>query len=303
MYAADSADLLEHFGERLSLYHCVDDYTAITRYVNYRRVAKYSPLKCEEALVRGVDLVVATAPRLFTRWSTLNAHTLFLPNVADTTLFASALQPGKEHPALANIPDPRVAFIGALDAYKVDFALLEGLVALCPEVQFVCAGPVGTADGTHRRALPQASNLHYLGTLPQAKLPTVLRSCSAGLIPYALNDYTSGVSPLKLYEYLAAGLPTVSSPLPALRNEQARGLFIADPTPADFAARLRDAMAVGDEERWAISHSAAAHSWESRVAELEALILARLADPSVAVTSLDPRGDSPIAQDERRLLR
>ena len=44
----------------------------------------------------------------------------------------------------------------------------------------------------------------------------MLRGAAAGIIPYAINPLTSSVFPMKVYEYLAAGLPVVATPLPAL---------------------------------------------------------------------------------------
>ncbi len=44
----------------------------------------------------------------------------------------------------------------------------------------------------------------------------MLRGADAGLIPYARNALTESIFPMKVYEYLAAGLPVVATPLPAL---------------------------------------------------------------------------------------
>lgn len=282
LYPPDSGDLLGCFDERLSVYHCVDDYAAIEQYNHYRRVALYAPSKREESLVRAVDMMVVTSPRIKERWQPLRDDIHLLPNVADTALFATAREPGPEHPALATIPRPRVCFIGALDAYKVDFALLAGVASACPDVSFVAVGPVGFADRTSGAAIPRLPNLRYIPTLPQRELPSLLRGCSACIIPYHLNEYTAGVSPLKLYEYLAAGCPTVATPLPALRAEDAYGLFLAEPTRDTFVERLRHALGVDDAERERISQGALAHSWERRIAELEQLLLAHIERKTVA---------------------
>jgi glycosyltransferase involved in cell wall biosynthesis len=276
LYPPDSGDLLGLFNERLSVYHCVDDYAAIEQYNGYRRVAAYDDAKREESLVRAVDVMVVTAPRIKERWQQVRNDIHLLPNVADTALFHTALEPGPEHPALAAIPRPRVCFVGALDAYKVDFALLGGVAAACPDMHFVCVGPVGFADRTSGSTIPQLPNLHYVDTLPQKELPSLLRGCSVCIIPYHLNEYTASVSPLKLYEYLAAGCPVVATPLPALQAENARGLFLSEPTVDAFAAQLRQALQVSGDERQQVAQGALSHSWEGRIDELEQLILAHI---------------------------
>ena len=48
----------------------------------------------------------------------------------------------------------------------------------------------------------------------------MLRGADAAIIPYAVNELTRSVFPMKVYEYLAAGLPVVSTPLPALAGLQ-----------------------------------------------------------------------------------
>ena len=154
-YTPNGGDLLGAFGECLSVYHCVDDYDASARYTGFHRTAMYSEKKQEATLVRSADLVVVTAPQLASRWGPVNPHLHLLPNVADTTLFRSALEDGPEHPLLASIPEPRVGYVGALDAYKVNYSLMEEAARLLPDVHFVCVGPVGVGDRTARTDLPQ----------------------------------------------------------------------------------------------------------------------------------------------------
>jgi glycosyltransferase involved in cell wall biosynthesis len=276
-YAPDGGDLLGRFDERLSVYHCVDDYQAAERYNHYRRVAIYSERKQERYLARAVDVMLVSAPTLYERWRGINPHLYLAPNVADTALFAQALEPGADHPALAGLPSPRVVFIGALDSYKVDFELLGAVARMLPQVQFICIGPVGSADKTAQAAIPRAANLRYTGPLPHEELPSALRYASACVIPYRMNDYTASVSPLKLYEYLAAGRPVVATPLPSLLAQPADGALVAAPEPTIFAARLVEAMAYDSAARRRISQRVNEHSWERRVEDLEALILDQLA--------------------------
>ncbi len=290
LFAPDAGDLLGAFDERLSVYHCVDDYGSIELYNGYRRVAAYSDLKREEHLAQAVDLMVVTAPKLLDRWQGANPHLYLLPNVADTALFEQALEPGPDHPVVAAIPAPHVVFLGALDRYKVDLALLAAVARRCPSVHFVCAGPIGTGDRTQSDKLPQASNLHYVGPLPQRELPAVLRTARACIIPYHLNDYTASVSPLKLYEYLAAGQPVVSTPLPSLLSVTNEGLLLSPPDPALFAARIEEAIRIDAATRRRISVQASGHSWDRRIDELEALILEHLASAAGASVATEATG-------------
>ena len=282
LYPPDSGDLIGRFHEHISVYHCVDDYTAIERFNHYRRVAVYDPSKQEQALVRAANVMVATAPRIQKRWQQVRDDILLLPNVADTGLFRQALERGPEHAALAAIPRPRVCFIGALDAYKVDFALLAGVASLCPDMHFVCVGPIGFADRTHGSEIPHLANLHYIDTLPQTELPLLLRGCAICIIPYHLNEYTASVSPLKLYEYLAAGCPVVATYLPALQAEDTHGLFFSESTPGSFAEQLRRVLNMGAEERHEISQVALSHSWDRRIDEFENIMLAHIEQRTMA---------------------
>lgn len=279
LYPSDSGDLLGLIQERLAVYHCIDDYDAIERYNAYRRVARYDERKHEHYLVRAAAAVITTSAPLYDRWRAVNSHTYLMPNVADTVLFRQALDAGPLHPALGALPEPRVAYVGALDQLKVDFDLIKEVARQCPDVQFVCVGPVGSGDYTAESALPRLPNIHYLGRLPQHELPTILRGCAAGIIPYHLNAYTASVSPLKLYEYLAAGCPVVSTALPALAVDAPRGVTLCDSDPLAFARDLRLAAGIGVAERVRIADAAMVHSWDRRVEELIAVIERHAAEP------------------------
>lgn len=276
LYSPDGGDLLGAFGESLSVYHCVDDYDASARYTGFQRTALYSEKKREATLVRSVDLVIVTAPHLVERWKPVNPDIHLLPNVADTALFSQALDAGPEHPVLAKIPRPRIAYVGALDAYKVNYALLADVAQIRPDLHFVCVGPVGVGDRTSMSDLPQASNIHYTGYLPQPEIPELLRGCAAAIIPYNLNEYTASVSPLKLYEYLAAGCPVVATPLHALVAQQEDEVFLAQPQPETFIAALDHALSVPDAERRRHSSRVLQHSWDHRLQEIESLLVERL---------------------------
>ena len=75
---------------------------------------------------------------------------------------------------------------------------------------------------------------------------------------------------MKVYEYLAAGLPVIATPLPALDNV-AEAATAAD---AQGIAELLDEALAHDtpERRTERSRAAADHSWDRRLQEIAAAI-------------------------------
>ncbi len=78
---------------------------------------------------------------------------------------------------------------------------------------------------------------------------------------------------MKVYEYLAAGLPVVSTPLPAL--DGVGEILRAGDAPA-MAEQLDRVLAEDSPElRAERSRAAAAHSWETRLHEIAVAVTER----------------------------
>ncbi len=264
-YVPQAEALLDVLAPDLVIYHCVDDMAVQSGFdtAGFRAA--------ESRFAARSDLVLASAPALAKRMRTLSNNVLYAPNVADTELFASALEPGPLDPALAALPGPRIVFTGAIVQSKLDFELLIALARARPDWSFALVGPVGPGDPrTDASVLAAEPNMHLLGARAYTELPAVLRAADAGLIPYARNALTQSIFPMKVYEYLAAGRPVVATPLPALEG-------IAEvataPDAEGIAALLDQALATDSEQRRAErSRAAASHSWERRLEEIEAAI-------------------------------
>jgi glycosyltransferase involved in cell wall biosynthesis len=261
-YAPQAESLVDAVDPRLVVYHCVDDVAA------QKGVDAESFRAAEERIAQRADLVLASAPALAERMRSLSDRVLYAPNVADTALFATALEPGPLDPAVAALPRPRLVFQGAIVATKLDVGLLAEVARLRPDWSIVLVGPRGAGDpGGDLSALDRAGNIHLVGPRGAGALPEVLRCADAGLIPYAINDLTRSVFPMKVYEYLAAGLQVLTTPLPAL--EATAAVEVVSGAEQLVEAVEREQELDSPQRRRERSRAAAGHSWEDRIAEIE----------------------------------
>jgi glycosyltransferase involved in cell wall biosynthesis len=252
---------------RALVYHCVDDLAA-TPFIDAVR------FNAEEAgLLLEADAVFVTSPALRDKCAAVAPQaTHYMPNVADIDHFAAARRPGRTASDIEAIPHPRLAFMGVLSDFKVDFALLEQIADTHPDWQLIIIGE--EREGQHDpglAALARRSNVHLLGYRPYSVLPDYLRGVDVGLLPLKLNDYTRAAFPMKFFEYLAAGLPVVSTPLPALAEFS--GLHHAAPSGRNFilaietvlSDRARFVMPLNDPR---LQHN----TWDRRLDRMLALL-------------------------------
>jgi len=260
-YVPQAEVLLDTLRPETVVYHCVDDIA------EQKGVDAASFRAAEARFVARADLTVVSAPALAARLAPSARALLHAPNVADTALFATALEPGPVDPALAGLPHPRVVFTGAVVATKLDVDLVAGLARARPEWSVVLVGPVGVGDpSTDVSALDALPNVHLVGPRTYAGLPAVLRGADVGVIPYTVTALTRSIFPMKVHEYLAAGLPVVTTPLPALAGVPD---VVRAGDAAAFVTAVADALAAdGPEARRARSGRARAHSWDVRLGEL-----------------------------------
>ncbi len=286
-YPPSNAHLIDRLDASLSVYHCTDDHAG------YAEALGLDPEKSarEEAeLVEAVDVVFATSRPLYEMHRHRNPRTFLMPNVADVERFAPVGR-GEVAPAaeLAYLPHPVAGFIGAVDAYKVDFELVDEVARRLPGWNFVFVGPVGVGDGTGESVLPKAPNVHYLGPRPHTSLPSYIAGFDVCTIPYRLNRYTAGVFPLKFWEYLAAGKPVVSTALPGLVDDADCAYLVRN--AEDFAAALVEAAQSAAEPRLIAYRTARAaqNSWEARAGSMVKVLLEQMDKKSEAIqTSSTP---------------
>lgn len=247
------------------LYYCDDDHGAKPG------IDAESFDAAERRFTPRADAVLASAPELAEKLGALNPHVELAPNVADTRLFATALQDGPVDPDIAALPRPRVVFVGSINANAIDIPLVTAVCALRPEWSFAFVGPRAPGDPTTDiSALQQTPNVHLVGARPYDALPAALRGADVAFLPYLTGGAMRSVFPMKTYEYLAAGRPVVSTRLPALAGMDAVAQV---GTPEEVVAAMEHELATDTPERRAARSAAAqSHSWEGRIAQIERIV-------------------------------
>ncbi|HKW92661.1 MAG TPA: glycosyltransferase [Methylomirabilota bacterium] len=206
LWRYDFAEALDVVSHDLSCYHIDDEYS-------FSEVEVPNDPR-EERLLRRVDQVIVHSTRLLEKKGGRNPQTAMIPNGVDYAAFAT---PQAEPLDLGPVPRPRLGYIGVIKK-QLNLGLLARMARARPDWSIVLVGPVGNVAGkepvlTDLRALP---NVYFLGTKRLETLPGYVQQMDACLMCYELNDYTKYIYPLKLHEYLAAGRPSIASPIDAV---------------------------------------------------------------------------------------
>jgi glycosyltransferase involved in cell wall biosynthesis len=248
------------------VYHCVDEIKA-------QPGMKASILEtAEKRLTTESDIVFTSTRLLADSRRAWNSNTHYFPNVADFDHFSKAMNPETEVPKdLAEFPEPRLGFIGAISSYKLDFQLIREIAINRPEWSIVLIGQVGEGDPwtdiTHLQGLP---NLHLMGPRPYDQLPAYLKGFNVALLPNKINEYTEAMFPIKFFEYMGAGCPVVSVDLPSIRDYKDM-IAVADSSVSFIYAieTILDGNVPPIENRLALANE---HTYESRTRQMLALV-------------------------------
>lgn len=264
-FAPDVVDLVGSFNEELVLYYCVD---AFGEFPGYDRALIE---QLEMALIRKSDVVLTTSQPLYeTRRS-------FHPNV-------HLIQHGVNHKQLSRavtgdlavpddlrvLPKPVFGFVGVVGEW-VDLELVAGLARRRPEASIAIIGPAATP----RAALGYLPNVHWLGGKKHEELPGYLGGFDVGLIPFRKVPLTHHANPIKLYEYLAAGVPVVSTSLPAVRPV-AGSVWLADDVETTVRCCAEALAHNRPADRASRSRLMATESWEARLEQIGEIVQAAI---------------------------
>lgn len=252
-----SAHVVGSLGEKLIVYHCVDEYAAFSDAAPEVGVL-------ERELLAKADLVFVCSTPLLERKLEYNRHTSLVTHGVDYEHFRKATDESTPvAPELSTLPRPVLGFHGWV-ADWVDLRLIAELARLRPQWSIVL---VGRADG-NLSAIQGMQNVYALGQRSYERLPEYLRGFDVALLPFVMNELTRHSSPLKLREYLAAGLPIVATALPEV--VKFNGLVSLASTAEEYICRIDSLLERGihgpSRER---AERVSAESWDYKVKEIE----------------------------------
>ena len=226
---------------------------------------------------RWASAIVAVTPDL-AAWGSREAghgRAYHIGNGANTELFCA------DGPR-AQRERPYVVFFGGLTRWHgVEVMLQAARSRAWPAgVELVVAGPI--VDSSLKPLLDAApDNVTWLGPLPQAELPPLIRGALAALVP-SLDPKgiaAHGLTPLKLFEMMACGTPVVVSDFPGMADLVRSGPcgHVIPPGDAEALARAVADLAGNPVSAHAMGAAGARliadeHSWDARAAETARVI-------------------------------
>lgn len=276
LFRPDMADLPGHYGERLLIYHIVDEYSG---YSDLDAERAQSIQRRERELIARADLVLVTSRALLESKRGLNPNTHWVPNGVDYERFAAAVAERREPPEIADLPHPRLVYSGAIND-KIDVELLLRVAGAYPRAALVLVGPVRMVAPELQQGietLQARANVRFIGQVAVERVPHFCAACDLGLLPYRYNVWTQHIQPLKMYEYLACGLPVVSTDIPAVRDEA--DVIHVEKDAEGFVQAIGAALESDHPFARAERQARAAHNtWRQRVERISELVEATLRD-------------------------
>ncbi len=270
LYHPLQVHLIDAFPERALLcYDWTDDWAEF----DWLPVADRQQLvEGNDRIVRQADVVFAVSDELFRRARTMNPNSYRAPNATDVSVLGDDAG-GAIAPELADLPRPIVGYIGQIGD-KIDYAMLEQVVAARPDWSFVLVGNVWANKRAVVDALAARPNVYLMGQRAYDELAGFTRGFDVCILPHLRTPLTRSMDPIKLYDYLASGKPIVSTGV-AGTERFADVLHIGD-TPDEFLVALERALAENGALTGRRLAYARRNTWPQRAAEMWQIVRQRL---------------------------
>ena len=248
-----------HMNERAIVFDCMDQLSQF-------KGAPRELIRRERELLAISDVVFAGGPKIGKEKIKHNANTHSYGCGVDVKHFGKARLEATALPAdVAELPRPIYGFFGVVDE-RMDYELVARLADSNAEGSVVIIGPMTKIDPA---AVPQRTNLHWLGGRDYAQLPAYVKAFDVCLMPFALNEATEYINPTKALEYMATGRPVVSTAIEDVVlqfNDVVKVASSGDDFISLCAEQARKPDAAAVKRGLALAKR---NSWESIVAAME----------------------------------
>ena len=215
---------------------------------------------------READRIAAVSPGLVGRIESLG-----MPVTTPAVVLPNGAPPVCTTEPARRVPEAGV--VGTLNE-RLDLSLLEGVVDAGIRLHLI--GPRSDRDPEFGRRLDRLAAddlVEWTDRIPADELCSRIGVLAVGLAPYADTAFNRASFPLKTFDYLAAGVPVVSSDLPASRwigsecvetAEDTVGFVSAVRSRVEAVRRGESTVELADRCR----ELARSHSWARRAQEL-----------------------------------
>lgn len=263
-YSPMAITFSSHLQPLVTIYDCMDELSAFL----------YAPTTLKEQenkLLQQADLVFTGGHSLYEAKKHLHKNMHLFPSSIDHAHFHKARMMMKDPSDQEFIPHPRIGFYGVIDE-RFHISLIRRLAAYRPDWQFILLGPIVKIN---HAMLPQAPNIHYLGSKEYTELPSYLSGWDIAMLPFAHNEATRFISPTKTPEYLAGGKPVISTSIKDVVHPYGNlGLVQIADTTEEFISSAETLFHQKDRTRWLlqVDHFLAGTSWDNTWEQMMALI-------------------------------
>ncbi len=194
-------DAMKSCNEKLSIYYCCDDFSALAG-VDHKPVTKI-----EKKLIEKVDIIFTSNENL--SYKLPSNKTYYIPHGVNYELFSKPMKRAVDMPKSEKI----VGFYGAIHEW-LNVDLLVQTATSLPDWKFVFVGPIYRDVS----ALNKLSNVHFLGEKPHHELPSYVQHWDIAMLPFNDCEQIKHCNPLKLREYMASGTAVLSTDFPAAQQ-------------------------------------------------------------------------------------
>jgi len=225
--------------------------------------------RLEPKMIAKADITIANSTYLADYARNYNCNSHFVGQGVDLTIFRQEHYP--EPADLINIPHPRIGYVGAILATRLDMGIIWEIASTCPEWNIILVGPEDKEFA--KSDLHGLSNVHFLGRKNVAELPPYIQWFDVCINPQAVNEMTIGNYPLKIDEYLAMGKPVVATGTNAMQIFK-EYVYLCK-SPSEYAPNINRALAEKNDSSLAAKRIsfAKSHNWDACLENLDSILV------------------------------